>query len=110
MRERETAIISEIKEDVKWQKWKEQISAQVSSGLTVREWCRQNNVNEKSYYYHLRRVREKLCEAESQTVVAVSTLDYRKCEEIRIEKNGLKIAVPADICREALIELVRELC
>ena len=51
-----------------------------------------------------------MCETESQTVVAVSTLDYRKCEEIRIEKNGLKIAVPADICRETLIELVRELC
>ncbi len=48
MRETETAIIAEIKNDVKWQKWEEETNAQIASGLTVKEWCRQNNVNEKN--------------------------------------------------------------
>ncbi len=37
MRETETAIIAEIKTDVKWQKCEEEINAQIASGLTVRE-------------------------------------------------------------------------
>lgn len=57
MRETETAIIERIKTDVKWEEWKEQVNSQITSGLTVKEWCRQNNVNAKTYYYHLRRVR-----------------------------------------------------
>ena len=51
MRETETAIIERIKTDVKWEEWKEQVNSQITSGLTVKEWCRQNKVNEKTYYY-----------------------------------------------------------
>lgn len=57
MRETETAMIARIKSKVKWEKWKEQVNSQIANGLTVKEWCRQNNVNAKTYYYHLRRVR-----------------------------------------------------
>ena len=60
MRETETAIVAEINCDVKWDEWEKQVNAQIKSGLTVKEWCRQNRVNEKTYYYHLRRVREKV--------------------------------------------------
>ena len=59
MREPETAIIVGIKDDIKWKEWEEQIRECKSSGLTAAEWCRQNNINVKTYYYHLRRVREK---------------------------------------------------
>lgn len=62
MRETETAIIERIKTDVKWKEWKQEVNSQITSGLTVKEWCSQNNVNEKTYYYHLCRVREKLCD------------------------------------------------
>lgn len=48
MRETETAIIERIKTDVKWEEWKEQVNSQITSGLTVKEWCRQNNVNAKT--------------------------------------------------------------
>lgn len=45
MRETETAIIERIKTDVKWDEWQEQVNSQITSGLTVKEWCRQNNVS-----------------------------------------------------------------
>lgn len=110
MRETETSIIAEVKRDMKQQKWEEEINAQIASELTVREWCRQNNVNEKTYYYHLRRVREKLCETGKQAVVPVNIPEQSKTGEIHIEKNGLKISLPADICTETLTATVRELC
>ena len=110
MRETETAIIERIKTDVKWKEWKEQVNSQITSGLTVKEWCRQNNVNAKTYYYHLRRVREKLCEDHSQQIVPIRAPEPVKSSKIHIEKNGLNITLPSDISGETLAALVRELC
>lgn len=41
------------------------------SGLTVSEWCRENNINLKTYYYHLRKIRKKLCEQIAVPVMIV---------------------------------------
>lgn len=43
-----------------------------ASGLSVRAWCKQNNVCEGSYYYYLKRLRMKAC---SQLPVQVNTQD-----------------------------------
>lgn len=110
MRETETAIIERIKTDVKWEEWKEQVNSQITSGLTVKEWCRQNNVNAKTYYYHLRRVREKLCDEQEPSVVPINVLEFTSSDKIHIEKNGLKITLPSDISVEILMALVHELC
>lgn len=110
MRETETAIVAEINCDVKWDEWEKQVNAQIKSGLTVKEWCRQNSINEKTYYYHLRRVREKLCEDHGQQIVPISAPEPVKSSKIHIEKNGLNITLPSDISGETLAALVRELC
>jgi transposase-like protein len=34
-----------------------------SSGQTVAAWCAEHNINQKSYYYWLKRVRTAACEA-----------------------------------------------
>ena len=110
MRETETAEIARIKSNIKWEEWQEQVNSQITSGLTVKEWCRQNSINEKTYYYHLRRVREKLCEDHSQQIVPIRAPEPVKSSEIHIEKNGLNITLPSDISGETLAALVRELC
>ena len=110
MRETETAIIERIKTDVKWEEWKEQVNSQITSGLTVKEWCRQNKVNEKTYYYHLRRVREKLCDEQEHSVVPVNVPELTVSSKIHIEKNGLSITLPSDISTQTLKALVHELC
>ena len=110
MRETETSMIARIKSKVKWDEWQEQVNSQITSGLTVKEWCRQNSINEKTYYYHLRRVREKLCEDHGQQLVPISAPEPVKSSEIHIEKNGLNITLPSDISGETLAALVRELC
>ena len=110
MRETETAIIERIKTDVKWEEWKEQVYSQIASGLTVKEWCSQNNVNEKTYYYHLRRVKEKLCDEQEHSVVPVNVPELKVSSKIYIEKNRLSITLPSDISAETLTALVHELC
>ena len=110
MRETETAIIERIKTDVKWEEWKEQVNSQITSGLTVKEWCRQNKVNEKTYYYHLRRIREKLCDEQEHSVVPVNVPELKVSSKIHIEKNGLSIILPSDISAKTLMALVHELC
>lgn len=57
--------------------WTEIIRECRSSGQTVTAWCNDHDINPKSYYYWLRRVREAACEAlpaipsENNTIVPV---------------------------------------
>ena len=102
-----TTAITNVKHDVKLQEWAEQIKAQQESGMTVRKWCAENGIVPKTYYYHLRKVREQCLKSEPAIVpVAVP----RAISDIRIEKNDLPISLPADIPTNTLIALIHELC
>ena len=52
--------VNKTKRQVKLQEWVLQVRACKQSGLPVRQWCNENGVAVKSYYYHLKRVREEL--------------------------------------------------
>jgi len=45
------------------QGWAAQINACNQSGQTVKQWCKENGIAIKTYYYHLKRVREEMLEA-----------------------------------------------
>ena len=45
-----------MKNEVTAQLWRDRIAACKVSGFTVTEYCRQNNVQKKSYYYWKRRL------------------------------------------------------
>ena len=53
--------------------WTARIMACRSSGMTVRAWCQENGLSEKTYYYWLRRVRQ---EAYSQLQQELPTLTH----------------------------------
>ena len=102
-----TTAITTVKRDIQLHEWTEHIKAQQESGMTVTAFCAQNGINPKTYYYRLRKVREQCLESEP-AIVPVSV--PRKTSDIRIEKNGLQISVPADISADTLLALVHELC
>ena len=102
-----TTSITTIKQEVRLQEWAAQIEAQQASGLTVREWCAENGIKPNTYYNRLRKVREQYIE-NSPTIIPVSVPSSN--ENIRIEKNGLQISLPADISADTLTALVQELC
>ena len=102
-----TTAITTVKKELRLQEWSAQIKAQQASGLTVQQWCAENGINAKTYYYRLRKVQEQFME-DSPSIVPVSV--PRSSENIHIEKNGLQISLPADISSETLLALVHELC
>ena len=52
-----------VKSQVRKERWKVLISDCQSSGMSVRDWCKANNICEQTYYRNLRRLREEICES-----------------------------------------------
>ncbi len=105
--EEKTTTISAVKQEVRLRDWAAQIEAQQASGMTVQKWCAENGINPKTYYYHLRKLREK-CVASAPAIVPFGV--PQSSSDIHIEKNGLQISLPSDISAETLLALVHELC
>lgn len=105
--ESKTTTITTVKRELRLQEWSAQIEAQQASGLTVQQWCSQNGIKPNTYYNRLKRVREQFLDS---TPALVPLNVPRQSSEIRIEKNGLLISLPADILPETLLALVHELC
>lgn len=49
--------IANVKAQLKLQEWAQRIADCQSSDKTVAAWCEANNINTKTYYYWLRKVR-----------------------------------------------------
>ena len=111
--------IVKVKKKVRLQEWEQQIEEQKTSGLSVQEWCRQNGIAAKTYYYHLRKVKEEMLksgksesdQAQNETERAVvPILTAPVVGNITIEKNGLRIILPENISAEVLVSVVDRLC
>ncbi|MBR3043111.1 MAG: IS66 family insertion sequence element accessory protein TnpB [Oscillospiraceae bacterium] len=105
--EAKTTALAAVKQDVRLQEWSAQIEAQQASGLTVRQWCIENGVKPKTYYYHLKKVREQFLDS-SPTIVPLNV--PQQSADIRIEKNDLHISLPTSITQDTLLALVNALC
>ena len=53
--------VTKAKNEFRTKQWIEIIKRCQSSGENASAWCRQNNVSIKSYFYWLRKFREKAC-------------------------------------------------
>ena len=105
--EAKTTALAAVKQDVRLQEWSAQIEAQQASGLTVQQWCAENGINLKTYYYRLKKVREQFLDS-SPAIVPLNISQQNA--DIRIEKNGLQISLPSNISPDTLLALVRSLC
>ena len=105
--EAKTTALAAVKQEVRLQEWSAQVEAQQASGLTVQQWCMENGVNPKTYYYHLKKVREQFLNS-SPAIVPLNVPQQNA--DIRIEKNGLQISLPADIAPDTLIRIMRAVC
>ena len=117
--EKTASEIVMVKKNVRLQEWNKQIEEQKSSGMSIQEWCKQNGINPKTYYYHLHKVREEFlksgkaekAQAKKETERAiVPILAAPSGGNITIEKNGLRITLPENISADILIAVVNKLC
>ena len=101
--------ITRIKKEIKLAEWSEMVRRKNESGLTVSEWCRQNGVNQKTYYYRLKRIRQAVCnELEKHDIVPVEPFkDIRQeSEKIEISVGDVKITLPENFNEETLRRLL----
>ena len=99
--------IMTVKKQVRLENWASEVESCTSSGLTVQQWCRENGISPKTYYYHLRKVRESIIESEP----AIVPLNNRvvTSEKIEISDGEIKISLPPDMNIEALSAVIRVL-
>lgn len=105
--------IAKIKNEVKLKHWAEMVSRRNESGLSISQWCLENGVNEKTYYYRLNRVRKALsCEVETHDIVSISTEPEIAVshEQISLSVGNAVVSLPDDFNADALkrlLELLR---
>ena len=101
--------VGQVKREVILNEWAEMVHECKSSGQTVEGWCSENGINIKTYYYRLKRVRDRICEKISgkQDIVPVSICnEYSKAASenvpIIIRINGAEITVQSGTDAETL--------
>jgi hypothetical protein len=55
--------VQTAKQMIRLQEWEAQLRASKQSGMTVRQWCKEQGISMKTYYYRMKRVREEMLEA-----------------------------------------------
>lgn len=102
--------ISKIKTDLLMREWAEMVRECRSSGLTVKEWCINNDVNIKTYYYRLKRVRDFICDNKLVNInnvcssahhdivpVPVNPVSDNDTQQIKITASNISVELPANI-------------
>ena len=67
----------ELAQKVRMEQWAEIMRIRIESGEPVRRWCAENNINEKTYYYWQRKLRQTTC-------------DYIRKQKESLENTGLQ--------------------
>lgn len=71
--------------------WFQLIQECRTSGLSDKEWCRQNNITISNFYYHIRQLTKKACQIpaskrtssrEHHEIVPLKVLDEEKTEDV----------------------------
>ena len=101
--------IAKMKKEAKLAQWVEMIRQRNESGLSVTEWCKQNGINIKTYYYRLKRVRQEVCsEMERHDIVPVEPIAGTEitAEKIELSIGDVKISLPDDFNESTLKRLL----
>ena len=70
--------------------WAEMVRACKNSGMTVRAWCQENGINEKTYYHRQKRV----CNALPESLCPpLQFAEVKRIEESRFPGAGIKIRI-----------------
>ena len=83
----------------RYDRWVGIISERNASGLSIKDWCRQNNVKVTSYYYWLKKIRHSIVETldpddQKDEVTFVPMLSQPKTNELSHVNNVKKSSAP----------------
>lgn len=95
--------ITLVKKQVQEAEWTERIRQCRESGMKVTEWCSVNSINPKTYYYHLRKLRMKICE---QIPVPVMTVSDRNAF-VKISIGDVTAEFPEGTSEDMMTAVIR---
>ena len=101
--------IARVKKGMKLAQWAEMIRQRNESGLTVTDWCKQNGINLKTYYYRLKRMRQAVCnEIEQHDIVPVvpNAGAETTVEKIELSVGDVKVSLPDNFNEDTLRRLL----
>ena len=99
----------EARNRYRMEEWAQIISQCRTSGLSNREFCRRNGIPEKTFYYRLRKLREKAAESEI-TLCRIETESSPSAKSsVRVKYRGADIEVSKDTDPDALKLALRAL-
>ena len=107
--------IEQAKREVRLNNWQRMYEEYIASGQTVRQWCADNNITPKTYYYRLRKLREDALKQEQHEIVPVrDSVEETKATTanagvIRINGRGITAELPQEISPELLTALLKGL-
>ena len=99
--------IGSIKKELRHRRWQEMYETYLSSGKNVTEWCAENGISKKTFYYRLRQLRKDVIEtAERHEIVPITAVTEQKNittdSSIKIQGSGISIELPMEISPEIL--------
>ena len=97
--------ITTIRNEVKYRQWSEMIQSRCASGMTVVDWCAENGINPKTYYYRLKCLQKATVEVmESQDIVPLSSVPETNdsSEHIELICGNVKISLPDNFKNDTL--------
>lgn len=98
--------VTMVKQAIREAEWTDRIRECRNSGMLVTEWCKQNGINPKTYYYHLRRVWAKLCE---QVPVPVGQMNEPAKAAVTIHRGDWSVEIANGTSIETIEALIRAL-
>ena len=98
--------VIQVRNEYRKQQWAQIIRECQSSGLSNKEYCRQQGISEKSYYYWLRKLRSAAAEGIPQIVeVEAPAME----DKVHIRFRGAELMLPAETDVEAIAAVLRSL-
>lgn len=101
--------IAEVKNELQLRSWTNMELARQQTGMTVSEWCRQEQISKSAYYYRLRKVREKLSEQVAVPIENIPVYTVSETPSIKITGGELSIEISSDVPTEIVTAIIREL-
>ena len=100
----------EVRKEYQLHEWARIVQACQSSGLSNREFCRQNGIPEKTYYYRLRQLRESVIARTSHQGTLVKLEESPPAapdQMLRIQFCGARLELPGSVDMDAVAALLR---
>lgn len=94
-----------VREEYRLREWGQIIREHHESGLTARDFCRERGISERSYYYWLRKLRERAADQPPPELVRLN--EERDVGRMHISLNGSELNLPGNIDADLVCALLK---